>query len=159
MVCIAITRYFHTLTSRCPNVPWSVGHRSHLPGGHYSRVSLTTGGVSMTQEFTTTTRFLGLRSLHYCSYYTPQPWKRYWYNALQEMVSRKACISSQMSSEQCPMLNFFTTDDLRIISSVCSSIGSFSCTGTVSLSECFCLFGLLLGHFQPVPSLLWGLTS
>ena len=94
-----------------------------------------------------------------CSYYTPQPWKRYWYNALQEMVSRKACISSQMSSEQCPMLNLFTTDDLRIISYVCLFIGSFSCTGTVSLSECFCLFGLLLGHFQPVPSLLWGLTS
>ena len=58
----AITRHFHIMMSRCPNVPWSVGHRSHLPGGHYSCVSLTTGGVPMTQEFTTTTRFLGLRS-------------------------------------------------------------------------------------------------
>ena len=157
MVCIAITRYFHTLMSRCPNVPWSVGHRSHLPGGHYSRVSLTTGGVPMTQEFTTTTRFLGLRSFALLQLLHPPTLEE----ILIQCTSRDGWQKSMhiIKNFKRAMSNFFTTDDLRIISSVCSSIGSFSCTGTVSLSECFCLFGLLLGHFQPVPSLLWGLTS
>ena len=56
--------------SECP-VSRSVGHcvtlwdsRSHLPGGQFSRVhnppvsAPTTGGVPLTQGFTTTTRFL-----------------------------------------------------------------------------------------------------